>query len=275
MRDIYYYFDYREFLRDLYDDRKKANRHFSYRLIARDAGFSSAGFFTKIINGTSNISRKTMLGLAKVFKLTRQETLFLELLVEYEQASNSREKQFFFEKIISARRTAVRDLETDQYELFSQWYYGAIRELLDYYRFYDDFEELAEMLLPAITASQAKKGIEILENLQLITKNPDGYYERTDSLLSTGKNWNSYIINVYQKKMLSRAADAYDSIPREERDFSTLTLSITESSLPLIKEKLAAVRRDILEIAGSQDRTNRVYQVNMQIFPLTKKLGKR
>jgi uncharacterized protein (TIGR02147 family) len=53
------------------------------------------------------------------------------------------------------------------------------------------------------------------------------------------------------------------------RDISTLTLSISESSLQRMKEKIRECRRELLEIAKADEHADRVYQLNLQLFPLS------
>jgi uncharacterized protein (TIGR02147 family) len=69
--DIHEYADYRPLLRDLYLERKRKDARFSYRFIANKAGFRSAGFFPQIIQGKSNVSIRTALSLAAVFRESR------------------------------------------------------------------------------------------------------------------------------------------------------------------------------------------------------------
>ena len=61
-------------MRDLYNERKAEDSGFSYRYIAQKAGFSSAGFFTKVLQGRSNISAPLIFKFAEVFKLTKAQT---------------------------------------------------------------------------------------------------------------------------------------------------------------------------------------------------------
>ncbi|MBF0430787.1 MAG: TIGR02147 family protein [Fibrobacteria bacterium] len=271
---IYDYYNYREFLRDLYKETKEQNSRFSCRYIAQKAGFSSTGFFTKIIQGKTNISFKTVLGLAKVFKLKKHETTYFELLVQYTQAKTHDEKKRHFERVLAIRRSKVKDLDESQYALFNKWYYGAIRELLDFTLVKDDVEQLAKLLNPPITTAQAKDSLKILEQIGLIQKNPDGYYERSELAVSTGKEWSSLAITNFQKMMLNLAELSFESVPKKYRDISTLTLSISSDTFKRVQERLSACRREILEMAKNDNFTEHVYQVNMQVFPLTNTFGK-
>ena len=65
------------------------------------------------------------------------------------------------------------------------------------------------------------------------------------------------------------AREALYSVPKTHRDISTLTLSISEQGLQHIKEKIKDCRRELLEIAKADENADRVYQLNLQLFPLS------
>jgi uncharacterized protein (TIGR02147 family) len=270
MIDIFDYFDYRKLLKDLYNERKAANPFFSYRLIGSKVGFSSAGFFTKILQGRTNISLKIALEFAKLFKLKKHELHYFDLLVQFNQAKTHDEKKYFFEKLISMKQAKGKNLVPEQYELFSRWYYVVIREIVGLYPFYGNYKELAAMVVPAIKETEAKKAVLTLEKLGLVVKNPDGYYEQTDAVISTGDEWKSLGIQNFQIEAADLAKHAIRNIPKRERDISTLTLSISPKTLESIRERLKQFRRELLELARTDAFADRVHQVNIHVFPVSR-----
>ncbi|MBN1575733.1 MAG: TIGR02147 family protein [Chitinispirillaceae bacterium] len=269
MISIYDYFDYRKYLQDIYQERKSANSLFSYRYIGGKVGFSSAGFFTKILQGKTNISMKSAIAFARLFKMTKQETHYFEVLVQFNQAVTHEAKKYFFEQLISMKQTGGKNLVPEQYELFSTWYYVVIRDLLNFYPFYGDFKELASMVIPAIKESEAKKAIAVLEKLGLITKNPDGCYEQTDAVISTGEAWKSVAIEQFQIAMADLAGRTIRTTPKEQRDISTCTLSISSKSLEAISERAKQFRKEVLEIARADNFADRIYHLNIHLFPVS------
>lgn len=271
MIDVYDYYSYRRLLKDLYKDRKSKNPIFSYRYLGQKAGFKSAGYFTNVLNGKCNISTKVAYKLATVFKLKKYELDHFELLVLFETATTQEEKKHYFEKIISKKKSKLKFIDNKQYDFFNHWYNLAIRELLDFYLFDGkDYKSLAKMCNPSIKVKEAKSAIETLESIGMIKKNPLGFYQQTDSILTTGEIWHSMAISNFQHETLDLAKNALDNCDRKHRDISTLTLSISADELKQIKEKLASVQREILELAKNAKQANSVYQVNFQIFPLSK-----
>ncbi len=272
MVDIFQYTDYRKFLSDFYEAEKKRNPHFSHRYVAQKVGFNSSGFFSKILQNKTNISNDVALRFADFLKLKKNESEYFGLLVFFNQARTHADKKRWFEKIVAFSKSKVRIVEMSRYEFFDKWYYVAVREILAFYKFNGDYAQLAKMIDPPLTAAQAKKAILLLEKLNLIKKGEDGYYYQTDTLISTGYyDVRSVAVNNWQIAMLDLAKESIDRFPKPERDISTLTLSFSKELYSAIHEKLAGFRREILELAkNDQNTVDRVYQVNFQIFPLSR-----
>ncbi len=268
--DIFDHSDYRQVLKELYQARKDLDPKFSYRFIALRAGFKSAGFFSQILQGKTNISMTTALSLAGVFKLKASEVEYFENLVQFNQAKTQADRQHYFKKIISLKKGKSKTLDERQYELFTKWYYLAVRELLGIYKFKGDFKELAETLIPAITPIEAKEAIRVLEKLGLIQMRTSGVYEKLDAILTTGDYWKSVAITQFQIDTLDLAKGSYDRVNPEARNHSTLTLSISNGEYLWIKEELGKVRKKILEMAKGCPSPDRVYQINVNVFPLSK-----
>jgi transcriptional regulator with XRE-family HTH domain len=116
------YEDYRLLLRDLYEVRKRKDRHFSYRFIARRAGFKSVGFFSQIVHGNTDISQSTLLRLAQVFDLTGEDLERFEALVWWNQAKTSLEREHFHRRFESLRRHTTAAESVDPSPLHCRWY---------------------------------------------------------------------------------------------------------------------------------------------------------
>jgi len=69
---IYSYFDYRDFLRDNFAERKAHNQKYSYRAIADKIGINSATLI-RILNGKRNLSRNILPKFLQFLKLKKKE----------------------------------------------------------------------------------------------------------------------------------------------------------------------------------------------------------
>jgi uncharacterized protein (TIGR02147 family) len=70
--------------------------------------------------------------------------------------------------------------------------------------------------------------------------------------------------------MIELADAALKKLPREQRDFSTATLSIDKDSFVQITECCNRFRKEILSIASRVETPDRILQVNIQCFPVSK-----
>jgi uncharacterized protein (TIGR02147 family) len=272
MLNVFEYTDYRSLLADLYKEKKEEWSSFSYRYIGDKVGFTSAGFFTNILNGKRNISDELIFKFAELFRFSKQETEYFEHMVHYAQAKDADRKQYYFSKMLSLRKSSVKELTAEQNEYFSTWYNVAIRELLNIYTFDGDFEKLGKIIAPPITANQAQTSVELLLKLGLINRDGADYYI-TDKTITTGVNVSLSSIHHFQRATMDLARTAIERFERKDRSISTLTLSVSPKQFKVIEEKLAEFRREVLEIVKNDgDPIERVYQLNFQIFPLTKSL---
>jgi uncharacterized protein (TIGR02147 family) len=274
MIDLYEHIDYRRLLRDLYEQEKEGKPFFSYRYIAQKVGFTSPGFFTNIITRKRNISAQMALKFASLFRFNRAQTEYFELLVLFDQARNHKEKKYYFERILSSKRSKLKIVDKQHYEFYSKWYYTAIREAVNLCIFTgetdEQYRELGAMLAPAITSAEAKKAVKFLDEAGFIARDEKGIYRQTDPLISTGYEARSVAITNFQIAAADLAMEAIDRFDREKRSISTLTLSLSQQGYETIIERIKMFHREVLEIAKADRKTDRVYHINFHVFPMTK-----
>ena len=271
MPDIFTYIDYRQFLKDTIEEHRKGNTNFSLRYISQKAGIKSMGFLSMVLNGKRNISERLIIELAHIFKLNKKERHYFRSLVHFNQAQTHSEKTHFYQEIISLQKGPVRTVRQDQYEFYDKWYYSAVRELVAIYKITDDYNYLARLLKPQIKPNEAKSALEVLIRLGLIKKTKSGIYKRVDAVITSGSVIRPFAIQNFQRAAIDLAKSAYDRFPREERELSTVTMSIDNDSYEIVKKKLAKLRSEIMELARSVKDPQRVYQLNFQLFPTSKK----
>jgi uncharacterized protein (TIGR02147 family) len=271
MNSIFSYTDYRKFLSDFYLEKKTERKSFSYRFIASKVGFKSAGHFTQIITGKANISIVLIERFAEFLKLKKREAEYFQCLVLFNQAKNHEDKKRYFDKMTSFREATVRVVDAAQYEFYDKWYYTAIHELLDFYKFRGDYKELGRQIEPSIPPAEAQRSIELLASLGFIKKDAHGYYRKTSATITTGNSAPSLAVNSFVLNSLKLSAEAIDRFPRDERNLSWLTMSLSQESYNEVVEELRAFRRRALDIASQDSAADRVYQFNFQVFPLSRK----
>jgi uncharacterized protein (TIGR02147 family) len=265
---IFEYLDYREYLKDHYEASKRRFSFFSYRYISVKTGLD-ASFYVKVLQKQMHLSLKSLPGIIRFLGLNKKECEYFTLLVRFNRAKQQDETRLYFEKLIEFRELNTGTLNADKYEYFSKWYYVAMRELLNYYRFKGDYKSLGEQLNPPISEAKARKAIELLERLNLLKKNENGEFELTEQFVTTGESWNSLAIENFQKEMIRMAETSIDRLPKKDRETSTVTISMSRSSFNAMKDRIREFRKELLEMARMEQEPDGVFQINFQIFPLT------
>jgi len=269
MKSLFEYLEYRDYLKDHYEFNKQRFPFFSYRYVSTKTGLD-ASFYVKVLQKQLHISEKSIDSLCQFLKFNKKETEYFKTLVRFNRAKQQEKSKRYFESLIELREPKICTLDAAKYEYFNKWFYIAIRELLNCYRFTGDYKELAAKLNPQITATEARKAIELLEKLSLIKKREDGIYELIDQLVSTGESWNAIAVENFQKEAIKLAGEAIARIPKKNRETSTVTVSISWKCFDAMKERLREVRKELLEMARLDENPEAVFQVNFQIFPLTR-----
>ena len=269
MKSVFEYSDYRKFLLDFYWEKKASQKGFSHRYIAEKVGFKSGGHFSQILSGTANISINFIERLAGFLDLKKRESIYFQSMVLFNQAKNLNDKKRFFEKMMSFKESLVRTVSAQEYEFYDKWHYTAIRELLSFYPFTGDYEELSRMLMPAISAADARHAIELLDRLKLIVRDGAGQYRPTESLITTGYEAQSVCINNFVVNTLELAKCAIDNFDKKDRNFSWVALSASPKGYQAIVEELRQSR----QMAEADPAPQNVVQVNFQVFPLSKPFG--
>lgn len=265
------YSDYRRYLRDYYETRKASNADFSYRYLALRAGINSSAFYKYVMEGKRNLTKGSLLKTCLALDLKDRDAEYFENLVFFNQAKTLREKNVFFERLTKLRgQYETRRVHQDQYALFSKWYHGAVRETLACMDFRGDYDKLAKRLVPPVTAAQARESVSLLTKLGLVKKNAQGRWSPTDPVLVTGTPSDPQVIFEFQQRMLVLASEAFQRCSPEERTMSSTTFSISAKTLDLFRRRIRELRSEFLEAARLDEECDRVYQLNLNLFPLSR-----
>lgn len=276
MKQIFEYNDYRLFLKDYFNEKKKTTGYFTHRYFAEKAGFSSPVFIKLVIDAKANLSKKSVKKLISAMGLTDIQARYFEDLVHFNQAKTHQTKQKYFTILRTINKDhSVHVLDTDQYDFYSNWHNSALRELAAATGFKDNFAELGKQVNPPLKAKEVKAAIRLLEKTNLLKKKEDGTYEQTAKIISTGSEVVSLAIRDLHKQMAELAVRAVENTPKDERDISGLTIGVSQNGFEKIKEELKKTREKIMSIVAEDEPVEKVCRVNFQIFPLSKNLSSR
>ena len=272
MKPVMQYTDFREFLKDFYQERKPYG--FTFREFSKLAGYSSPVFLKLVIEGKANLSEVGTERVANATGLASTDAEYFRILVAMNQSKDAEQKKALFKELRSiAKANKVKIVGEDQYDYYESWISPVLREALPHMA-KSKASEVADALTFKSSAAEIRKSIQVLLNAGLLSQNADGSFAQTDQKISTGNlEMPSLAVRDMHRQMGELAVRALDTIPVEERDISGLTLGVPESVLPRLRAEIADFRRRISNIVTESPETDRVYRLNVQLFPLTKKLS--
>ncbi|MEN9579412.1 MAG: hypothetical protein RJA70_2421, partial [Pseudomonadota bacterium] len=68
---------------------------------------------------------------------------------------------------------------------------------------------------------------------------------------------------------MDRAQQAMQEVPAEERYISALTLSVSEQTAAVVRQRVLAFRQELVALCDADPQPSRIVQLNVQLFPLS------
>jgi uncharacterized protein (TIGR02147 family) len=268
--EIIEYAEYRFYLKDRYRAMKIQDAKFSHRYINAKAGAKSTGWIADILAGRQRLRTDQVRPVASAFKMNLRERDFLSILVEMEKASGPEQRVTAMEKWLALKGPKQEMVDKDRFAFFDHWYHMVLREVLSILPFKGDYAALGAALSPPISANKAKKAVDLMQRLGLVL--PQIWNRRMSDMpvlikMPSGETsqWNRIL-----KDMMKLASLALDKHSKEDRDFSSLTLSLSPEGLKNAGKEIAQLRKRLLLISEKDRLQNRVYQCVFQLFPVSK-----
>jgi uncharacterized protein (TIGR02147 family) len=270
--NIYDYKDYRVFLKDFYEHKKSLNPSFSTRIFAQKAGFGSHSYLKMVIDGKRNLSLKSLKKVGKALGLEKEEAAFFNTLALYNQASVEKDKDYYFQKLIELKpHKKLFKLEKDKFAYFTNKYLVIIRELVALPHFTEDYQWMSDTLGGCVSPDDIKKCVEALMRLNLLTRDKDGKLVQASGTLESPVDADSLEIFNYHRSIISYVKDVMIAVPQQNREIISITIPMSESILPEIKNILRKCRDEVIKCINQKDKGfDDVFQVNMQMVPVTK-----
>lgn len=271
MKEIVEYTDYRKYIRDYYEERKRSSV-FSWQKFALDAGFSSAVFLQYVCEGKKNLSVGSAGSVANAMGLVGFEYEYFVLMVSYAYAkSNEAKKAAFEERCALANAHKVRVLGDEEFKYFKSWKNSVIRELAPHMPGAKPLE-IAHACKQKISAAEVSETLDFLVKAKLLKKDRSGNYQQTDKTIKMAPvEAVPLAARDLQRQMGEFALKSID-LPISERMMSGYTLGLTRRAYERIKKETEDYFRRVVAIATEDDETEQVYRLNVQLFPLSERL---
>ena len=207
-------------------------------------------------------------------KLSGVQADFFRQMVMFCDSPRPEVRQAAFQQMMSiAQENRVEFLEAKSFEYFSSWANPALRELAPIMKGATPLE-MGHALVPAISAAEARESLELQESLGLLKKDECGNYHQTSEGVSSTREVVSATVVNMQKQYAQLAAEALERYTRDYRHVSGMTMGLDREAYERLAAELDAFRKKVADIVSNVKSYDRVYRLNLQLFPLSKKVEK-
>ncbi len=269
---VFDYLDARAYVRDCIAYLKLTKQGFSFRRFTKEIGMASPGHIHLMLSGKQSLTEVAAEKLARGFELNKAETKRLIELVMVERVSEESAKENLKQKIVNDQmRKRKAKLAEHQFAYCTNWYYPVIREMVGLSDFRLDLAWIADRLSGKVSTSEVSKAIKTLLALGMIRTEGSALVQ-SESMVSTDDvTPRSDLLSQFHKAMMQKAQEAQDAVVDSMREISGMTLTIDAAEFEKLKCELVEFRNQVFQKYGLVKPTHdRVCQVNIQFFPLTK-----
>jgi uncharacterized protein (TIGR02147 family) len=235
---------------------------------------SSPSFLKAVMDGKRNLTSRMIERFCAALEFSFKEGRYFTHLVHFNQAKTAREKQEHYAVLRSMAGTVNESiLRSDQYDYYDKWYVSVLRELVCLHDFRDDYALLGRTVTPPITASEARKGVELLVKLGLVARKEDGAYRQTRSAISADGAVTSLAVRSFIETMLEQAKQSIHGMDRGERHVSSLTIGISAAGYDALVAEIRAFKDRVKALAHRDEGTSRVYHLSLGLIPGSRDVG--
>jgi uncharacterized protein (TIGR02147 family) len=266
--DVLEFLEYREYLRDWYAESKRQHRFTSYRYLAQKTGIDPA-WIVRVFQKEGHLAEESLPAFIRLCALDERRAEYFRVLYRFCKSKSPEDQREHYKRMMELREVVARRLASPELVYFSDWSIVALRALIGISQDTSDIEGLGKRLSPPVLPGEARNALDVLSKLGLVTEDGKGGYDITDRMVTSGTDIQSMAVRQYHRRTLELAQESLDRHPPEERDISSVTLTLHHDDMPEIKERITEFRRGLLQFARSSEGADRVYHLNVSVFPLS------
>ena len=269
MKPITEYQNYREYMRDFYEERKRSSL-FSWREFSKLAGFASPNFMQLVCEGKSRLSKTGVGKVADAMGLAGADRDYFFAMERFGDArSDSMKLQAFNEMQKIAKENRLRVVDAEAFKYFESWVNPVLRELAPIMPGAKPLE-LARQCYPVVSAAEVRHSLDFMCHAEFLKKVGEDAYEQTEKVVTGSSEAIPLALRSMNRQMSKFATEAIDEVPPEKRHITGVTFGISEETYQWLVQKLETLRQQVVAMAAKEKEYDKVYRLNLQLFPLTK-----
>lgn len=265
------YKDYREFLQAHLQQKRAENPAWSYSVWARQLGLRSSSTLIMILNGQRNPGRALVRDLAKYFQMNSEEEQYFTDLVRLTKARTDVELSLSVLKQLEERNPnrGFQLLDENAFNAIANWYFLAIREMIQLPNFQEDAEWISAQLRFPVQKEKIAAAISIMLRMKLLERDPSGKLVSTSAHLDTKTDIYNRGLKKFHEETLENAKTAISTQEPKIREISGGCFAIRRGAIARAKEMIRGFQVQLCNELEAKDG-DEVYQLEIAFFPLTK-----
>ena len=205
---------------------QKGKKITTLQSLANKMGYKSPSLLSMIAKGHRLPSRPLMEALFNEWNIEKRQRELVKLRVEIEKklSKGKSTSPLLSQLSMLAPEEQYHLIDIDQFNSIRDWYILVLRVLVDTPNFNEDPVVISRRLRRKITPAQAEKGLELLQKIRLIERNPKtGRLQTTTGSTESSHDVPSEAIREHHKGMLQKAIESVDEQSVEQRHLNSLT----------------------------------------------------
>lgn len=272
MISVFHYQHYREFLRDFYNDEKRRRTGLTYARFSSAAGLRSPNYFKLVMDGQKNLTSSNIVKFSHALRLKEHETDYFEALVQFNQAKESMEREFYQQRMARLQKrgsSPERSLEEFEFESMSNWIYLAVMVMTHLRGFRESPAWIREKLSNLVSESEISVVLERLLQLKLLSRTAEGRLEQTYRQVRTRPDMRRLGVRLFYEGLLARAIQSFKFSEPVDREFSAYVVGLSPSQMPELRKRVREFMKSLNEWALENPKPHQIYAFTFAGFPLT------
>lgn len=228
---------------------KKKNPRVSLRALSQKAGISS-GRFSEILKGKRKLSPYYAEKIAHALKLSQQERNYL----------------FTLAPASARKKPSLRVLHEQEVAFVTAWENYAILSLMKTADFQPECLWISQRL--DISQARIEKCLNLMISLGLIRKTTAGLVRASESIQTVTDIPSRYLRQAHRSE-IDKALNVLETTSVNIRSFTSATMAINPKKIISAKKMIQEFQERLARHLEQGEKTE-VYNLNIQLFPLTK-----
>ena len=263
--------DFRSFLRAHHEKKKQEKPNWSMGMWAKIMGISGASALSMVLKGDRNPGPELTKKLNQYFEFNTQERKYFEKLILLEKHKKDPElKSVLIETLIQLHPQKKFDkLDFKEFEVISKWYCTLVRELIDHKAFKEDPNWISKISTFSLSPKEVKEALMTLTEAGFVERGTNGQLKNSVKDFETPNDIASEPLKRFHEAMIDHAKKALRKTSPPDREIRGVTLKVSKEKLNQAKTLIRRFEDEFAEYFEDEENSGEVYQLNIQLFPLT------